>query len=281
MNEAELRRELAASASRAFPDDSRLSIDVVSLAVASRPAVRARRGLRVRLAVVAAVAVAALGAAGAVAVANGTFPVRFNLIEAGRPEDKVAASLDPAEQAPLEAKKRAAAESESKPPSSQDKREAIKNRPQLVEMSLAEAEVAFGSTLLLPAGLEPIAIHYLEMSGQAEHTKPGAPPPADTVELKFALPGGTAMVFEERDTSAESLTVDALNQDGPMMKTDEGLGRAAIESVDGGSYVVGYTVDGQNVATVVFKSTAGVAVTIRFQPGVTHDAALAFARSLQ
>ena len=115
----------------------------------------------------------------------------------------------------------------------------------------------------------------------SERTKPGAQPPADTVELKFIAPSGTVEVFEERDPSAEPLSVDALNQDGPMMKADGGLGRAAIETVAGGSYVVGYSVDGERVATVVFKSSAGVALTIHFEDGIAHDAALAFATSLE
>ena len=252
---------------------------MVSLAATTRPASRSRRGLRLRLALVAGLAIATFGAAGALAVANGTFPIRFNLVEAGKPQDKpaVRASLSPEEQAALEAKKRRAAadnQAAQKPASG-------KEAYQPALMSLGDAEAAFGTHVLVPAGLTPTAVFFLDASGLPAPTKPGAQAPGNTVFLKFEAGGGVVDMAEERDTSDEPLTVTALDQDGPMLKADGGLGRAEIETVDGGSYAVGWSVDGQSVVTVIFKSTSGVVVTIRFGPGVSHDEALAFATNLR
>src|SRR4051794_8227147 len=97
MNESQLRRALAATAHEAIPDGTRLSTDVLTLALA-RPPRRTHRGLRFRVAFVTALALASLTAAGAVAVASGTLPAQFNLIQPRTEGDKDAGGSDAAKE---------------------------------------------------------------------------------------------------------------------------------------------------------------------------------------
>jgi hypothetical protein len=291
MTEAQFRRDLAAAAEHAIPSDSHLATDVVSLA-AARPRGRRWPQPRLRLALFGAVALAAVTAAGALAVASGTLPVQFNLIDPGpvhtsgqttKPGAIDMPSLDPVQQAQLAAKKAKAAEDEAQqgPAGGGTNVAPTKNAADVRSTTLADAEAAFGTRVLVAPGATPVGVTYESAASQGTGSKPGAPTPKDTVQLKYSIDGSAVTIAEERDDTTTPLTVDVLNVDGPAMKTEQGLGPAAIETVAGGSYVVGYTVDHANVAWVVFKSTSGVDVWVHFDPGISHEAALAFATSLQ
>jgi hypothetical protein len=290
MDEHELRRGLAEAASRGIPEGTHLATDVVARAATSR-----RRKpwwqARLRIALVGAVVVASLTTAGAVAVANGTFPVQFNLIQGREQNDagpgaadkkraEVAASMSAAD----EAKRQALAADKKTATESADagQRPEKQGDPEAKTVTLAEAEAAFGAHVLVPPAASDNLIGVQFLDASAFGTKPGAPDPRDSVTLKYSLGGSTVIVTEERDPSPAALTVDALSLDsGPAMKTEGGLGPAAIESIDGGSYVVGRSVDGSSVVWIIWKSSNGVVVTIHFQPGVAHEAALEFALSFE
>jgi hypothetical protein len=311
MTENDLRRALLAAADRDVPSTTRLATDVLTLA-ALRSRGRPTRRPRLRLALVGAVALVALTAAGALAVASGTLPVQFNLIDPGPANHGKSGVIDAPAAASLDAAKRAAAgnaANETPDPSAlaaklaaaEAERNAANETPDssaaaakraaadapakhgsgATTMSLTDAEAAFGTHVLVPPTTAPIAVLFESAASQSTQTKPGAPTPHDTLQLKYSVDGADVSITEERDDSTTPLTVDVLNEGGPTLKTNGGLGRAAIEAVNGGSYVVGYAVDDTNVVWVIFKSTTGVDVTIHFEPGIAHDAALAFATSLQ
>jgi len=142
--------------------------------------------------------------------------------------------------------------------------------------------LGIGIASLSAAGVLAVATGTLPVAASSEgQTKPGAPSPSDVVQLTYAAGGSTVTVEETRDSTDRPLTIDAANADGPALKADGGLGRAAIETAAGNPYAVGYSVDGGLVVWVIFKSASGVDVTVHFQPGAMHDAALAFATSLR
>jgi hypothetical protein len=105
--------------------------------------------------------------------------------------------------------------------------------------------------------------------------KAGTPPLPDRVELVYSAFGGQVMLQERRDVAGTPLTVLAADVDGSAaLKTATGLGPAAIETVDGSEYAVGRSTDGSAVATITWKTVAGIDVTMRFDPGM--DRAMAF-----
>ena len=78
-----------------------------------------------------------------------------------------------------------------------------KEADQQAPMSLGAAEAVFGTHVLVPAGLTPTAVFFLDSSGLPAPTKPGAQTPGTTVFLKFEPGGGVVDMAEERDTSDE------------------------------------------------------------------------------
>jgi hypothetical protein len=267
MTESELRHALALAADRAIPADSLPLTDPVA-AIAARPVGRPRRRLKVALAL--GLALASLSAAGVLAVATGTLPVEFHLRAVGPATQPI-----PSDKAAIE-KQAAAAAGPAKDATSAGS----KVEPPAVAMTLAGAQAALGVQLLVAPDQAPRSVLFKAASSEGQ-TKPGAPSPSDVVQLTYAAGGSTVTVEETRDSTDRPLTIDAANADGPALKTDGGLGRAAIETVAGNTYAVGYSVDGGFVVWVIFKSASGVDVTVHFQPGVTHEAALAFATSLR
>ena len=265
MIEAELRHDLTVAAERAIPADSLPLVDPVA-AIAARPVGRPRRRLKVALAL--GIGIASLSAAGVLAVATGTLPVEFHLRAVG-----------PATQ-PIPSDKAAIEKQAAGGPTKDVTSNRSKIGPPSIEMTLAGAHAALGVQLLVAPDQAPRSVLFKAASSEGQ-TKPGAPSPSDVVQLTYAAGGSTVTVEETRDSTDRPLTIDAANADGPALKADGGLGRAAIESVAGDQYAVGYSVDGGLVVWVIFKSASGVDVTVHFQPGAMHDAALAFATSLR
>jgi len=308
VDELELRQRLAATAARAIPDGSHPTIDIMTAAARRRR--RFRWSVRrLPLALGVAVIGVALATAGAVAMGGGTFPVQFNLINlspaasaklaaAGAdasPTDDAATRAARAQKEQLAAQKQAA--SAGQPSDGQDQgadsKKALaasdgtsgdggtKTKPTPAgTMTFAQVEAAFGGHVLVPTAA---GAQLRDAGFQAADTQPmlgGTPAP--TVSLQYDLDatatnrGSRVEITEQHNTSSAPLTVDALNQNGPQVKTTGGLGPASIETIDGGSYVVGRLPSDQSVEWVIWKSSDGLTITVHFLGGVSHDAAVAF-----
>jgi hypothetical protein len=268
MTEAKLRHHLATAAERAIPADSRLAIDPLA-AIMARPARRPRG--RFKLALALGIGMASLSAAGVLAVVSGTVPIEFRLRPVGQP----AAQAMPSDKAAIEKQVGVGAATNDQASSGRGK-----IGSPWVPMTLGEAQAAFGVDLLVASHQAPASVLF-QAASSGEQSKPGAPAPSDVVALTYQAAGATVTVSETRDSTDRPLTIDAADANGPKLKADDGLGQAVIETVAGNPYAVGYSVDGSSVVWVIFKSTSGVVAAVHFEPGVGHDAALAFATSLE
>jgi hypothetical protein len=236
-------------------------VDAVMHRAAGRP--RSSR-IRVRWALVGAIAAVLVTSAVVLAVASGNWPVRLVLIPAQVPTSPIDKNGTTGSSAPAEG------EGPGKP----DPR----------TMTLAAAEQAFGEHVLtasVGSGAVLDAVYFTAATPLPSDAKPGSPPSHDTVELVYSYAGTRVEITEVFDPSTGPLTVDALDQGGAKLKVAGGLGEATIESVDGSEYVVGRSADDSAVEWILWKSGAGIVVTAHLDPGLGHDAALAFAATFQ
>jgi len=236
-------------------------VDAVMRRAVGRP--RSSR-IRLRWAIVGAIGALLVTSAVVLAAVSGNWPIRLALIPAQvstSPIDKNGAtgsSAPAADQGPGKVGPRGT--------------------------TLAGAEQAFGRHVLVASvgsGASLDEVYFAAATPLPPGAKPGSPPSRDTVELVYAYAGGHVEITEVFDPTTGPLTVDALDQGGAKLKAAGGLGAANIESVDGSAYVVGRSVDGSAVEWIIWKSAAGIVVTAHFNPGLAHDAAVAFAATFR
>jgi hypothetical protein len=281
MDEHELRSALIAQAEYGVPSDSVPAIDILARVAGTRTG-RWWRSHRLRLALAGAGIGVALATTGVLAASWGTFPIRFNLV--GVPPARETAApgkTAPATDNAADPTKGGSAATKTAAPGASPA--GVKIGDPSTAMSLPDAEAAFGTHVLVAtdSGATLDGVFFTPATPAPVQSKPGAPPDRDAVTLDYRLAGTQVIVTEQRDPTTTPLTVEALDQGGPVLKTEGGLGPASIETVDGGSYVIGRSVDGRSVVWVIWKSTAGVDVAVHFDQGIGHDGAIAFATGMR
>ncbi|MDQ6771650.1 MAG: hypothetical protein M3024_01465 [Candidatus Dormibacteraeota bacterium] len=255
MNDQATRRLVKDYVIAGIPAEADLSGRVATLATGRRP--RSRRAIWV-VGMAAAATLAGTVVVSAVNVQN--FPARLHLLQ---PPARLDAPVDKAARRGQEVGKPAAP--------------AAKQGAQ--PTTLASAEQSFGTHVLTVRGpgAQLKAVYFQPASRVEAGAKPGSKSQPDSVSLIYTYAGTTAEIQETIDNSPAPLTVDAIDQNGPTIKSGQGLGPVAVESVGGSDYVVGRTSGGALVEWVIWKTGGGVVVMVHFDNGIDHQKAFDFA----
>jgi hypothetical protein len=253
MDEYQLKNSITAFLDSAVPAGARVLDRVMARVEARRPQRRSHRGI-VLVAVSAAAIVATVAA---VSAATGNFPIRLNLVpfapQVGEVKDK-----QPAEEA------------STNPP----------GKTQQPSTTIAAAQAAFGHQLWTPnesSGAPVEQVYFTPAAPVPAGAKPGQQPTPASVGIVYSYAGTTVAVSETFDSSSDPLTVDALDQGGPQAKGPGALGPVDIEIVGGSPYAVLRTTPGGPVETLMWKSAAGIVVTVQFDSPVSATSAFNFA----
>jgi hypothetical protein len=275
----------------AVPPDAEVLDSVMSRVPPRRPP----RGFPRSAVLVAAVAAAILATLGTVFAAGNNFPIHLNLVpfahQEGSPGSKQpqdAASSNPVGSAGSKQPQDAASSSSvgsagSKQPQNAASPDPVAKTP-TAPTTLTAAETSFGHHVLTPdssTGAELQTVYFQAAQPVPAGSKPGQTPTLPIVTIRYSYAGTGLTMWETYDPSSAPLTVDAINDGGAKLKTSLGLGPVDIETVRGSEYAVVRTGTGGPVAEMIWKTAAGIVVTVVFDSPLSASLAFAFATSLR
>jgi len=241
------------------PADAQVLDRVMSRVAARRGGFSSRSRRRVLLAALAAAATFAT--AGTVFAATGNFPIRLNLVPFRSDGGPVTAKQPTGGSAPSNAPGKA----------------------EPASTTLAAANASFGHHVLTSGastGAQLQAVYFSPAQPVPAGAKPGQQPTPATVSIRYSYLGTTATVWETFDPSSAPLSVDAIDQGGPLSKTSLGLGPIDIETVSGSSYAVVRTTAGGPVELMAWKTADGIVIYLEFSSPVSASTAFAFATAM-
>ncbi len=259
MDEHAFKRVFVDLLERTTPADARVLDRVMSRVVARSGGFSGRSRRRVLLAAIAAAAT--LATVGTVFAATGNFPIRLNLVPLRSDGGPVTAKQPTGDSAPSNAP----------------------GKTEPASTTLAAAQTSFGHHVLTPGpstGAQLQAVYFSPAQPVPAGAKPGQQPSPATVSITYSYAGTDATIWETFDSSSAPLSVDAIDQGGPLSKTAHGLGPIDIETVDGSSYAVVRTTADGPVERMAWKTADGIVVYLEFSSPVSTSTAFAFATTM-